>query len=616
MTNHLGLADIPGPGTEAAALSAVAPAPGPGTGGAGTAARVNRPWSAGRMARSVRIAPMTAFWLIIMTILILPILVFLLVAVSPRLVGQGDQWFTLDAFAAALNTTLIQALANSTMLGVGSSVAAVVVSLALSWMMVRTDAPGKGVWTGAVFVLLLTPSYLLSMGWQRLLEPSGVLDVMGIDCAWARGQYYGPAGIALILTLKGIPFAYLAISTAMRGLGQEFEDAVRVHGGSFIDSARISISLLGPAVWAALAIVFAESVSDYGVASTLSSTAHFPVATYAIFNAVEAFPVRFPVAAAVSWILLGLIVAALMLQSIALKGRSYRVLGGRSRAVQTVRLSGLWKAMTALVMTVLLAAALGVPAFGAVSASMIDGLGSLQSDHPLSLVNYQRALSSPTLFGPLAFSTRMALLTATIATVLALLCARFLAARSLTASAKVLDFVLLAAVALPGIVFAAGYIFTYNLPITAALHIRLYGTAALLVLAYVASALPTTTRLLSGTMSQLQESMREASRAHGRGPVRTWLSVVLPVLARPILSAWLLTFSATILELPISQLLYPPGSPPVSVGINQALGAYDFGGGTAVEVLAVVFSLAVVGIAALIFRMVTPPGWRKAGQRT
>jgi iron(III) transport system permease protein len=209
---------------------------------------------------------------------------------------------------------------------------------------------------------------------------------------------------------------------------------------------------------------------------------------------------------------------------------------------------------------------------------------------------------------------QMALITATAATFLALLAARMLAVRSLSVSAKVLDFILLAAIALPGIVFAAGYIFTYNLPVTAALNIHLYGTASLLILAYVASAMPSTTRLLAGTMSQLQESMREASRIHGSGPARTWLTVVLPILARPILSAWLLTFSGAMLELPISQLLYPPGSPPVSVGINQALSNYDFGGGTAVEVLAIGFSLAVIGLASLIFRLATPAGWRQTGQ--
>ena len=41
--------------------------------------------------------------------------------------------------------------------------------------------------------------------------------------------------------------------------------------------------------------------------------------------------------------------------------------------------------------------------------------------------------------------------------------------------------------------------------------------------------------------------------------------------------AWLLTFCGIFLELPISQLLYAPGSPPASVAIEDNLGNYHFG---------------------------------------
>ena len=92
-------------------------------------------------------------------------------------------------------------------------------------------------------------------------------------------------------------------------------------------------------MWSALAIVFAESVSDFGVAATLANDAHFPVATYTLYNAVQAFPIEFPIAAAVGWILMGFVVLALIAQNRALRTRSYRVLGGRSRPARRLRLS-------------------------------------------------------------------------------------------------------------------------------------------------------------------------------------------------------------------------------------------------------------------------------------
>ena len=82
---------------------------------------------------------------------------------------------------------------------------------------------------------------------------------------------------------------------------------------------------------------------------------------------------------------------------------------------------------------------------------------------------------------------------------------------------KLLDFLLLAAVALPSVVFAAGYIFAYNLPILSRLGINIYQTTTLLIIGYIASSLPTNARVLVGAVSQLQPSLQDAARAHGAG---------------------------------------------------------------------------------------------------
>lgn len=467
-----------------------------------------------------------------------------------------------------------------------------------------------------MFALLLVPSYLMALGWERLLEPLGVLDLLGLPVSGIRSVFYGPVGVVVVLTAKGLPFAYLAIHSALRGLGEEFEAAVRVHGGGKTAALRTVVALLAPAVWSSLAIVFAESVSDFGVAATLANDAHFPVATFVLYNAVEAFPIRFPVAAAVGWVLMGMALLALLAQTAAMRGRSYQVLGGRSRPARRHRLSTPATIGVVGGLSLLMLAFLGVPAFGAVSASFINGMGSLLGSHGLTLDNYRRVLASPALRAPLVYSSELALITATGTTLLAVVVARVLTSRRGKTTARALDLLLLTAVALPGIVFAAGYIFTYNLPLVTSTGLQLYGTSSLLLLGYVATALPSTSRVLLGTSSQLQESLRQAGRTHGGGPLSSWLRTILPLLVRPMLAAWTLTFGATLLELPMSQLLYPPNKPPVSVGITKALSTYDFGGGTAMQVLAILFALAVMGSAWGLFHLLAPPGWRRLGATT
>jgi iron(III) transport system permease protein len=290
----------------------------------------------------------------------------------------------------------------------------------------------------------------------------------------------------------------------------------------------------------------------------------------------------------------------------ALRGRSYQVLGGRTRPAR--RHEPAWPAKVGALagLSLLLLVGLGVPSFGAMSASLINGLGSLAGNHGFTLSNYSRVLHDPDKISPLWFSARLAAVTATATALLGLVTARLLTQRGNRAGARVLDLVLLTAVALPGIVFAAGYIFTYNLPWVAHNGIHLYQTTTLLVLGHIATALPPTARVLVGAVGQVQDTMRAAGRVHGSGALGSWVRVVLPPLARPLVTAWVLTFSATLLELPVSQLLYPPGHPPVAIGIEKSLANYDFGGGTAIEVVAIGLALAVVAVVWGLYRLLAP----------
>ncbi len=562
----------------------------------------------------IRITPMALFWTLIILILAIPILLFLSVAFSPRLMSQGHQWFTLASFKPVFSGSYGIALLHSLLLGIVASLGAMVIALSMAWLVLRTDTPARIIWNSTIFALFLAPSYLIALGWQRLFEQRGVLEIMGFYVEPIRNLLYGPVGICMVLMVKGLPFAYLVIANAMRGLGEEFEQAVRVHGGSRVEAFKVMANLLTPSIFSAMAIVFAEAISDFGVASTLSSVGHFSVATYQLYQGINSIPVNFPVSAATSITLLSLVLLAIFAQNRALRGRSFRTLSGRTRPATITKLSFFGKFSTSTYIIVLLLMVLGIPIFGAVSASMLQGLGSLLSHYSINFSNYSRVLHSRFLRNPLVYSTQMSLITATLAVGLAAIASKVLTSIKPSKSKKFVDFFLLAAVALPGIVFAIGYIFTYNLRFINDLGLHIYGTSFLLALAYSANALPSTSRSLVGNMGQIQESMMDAARVHGSKPARAWIDVTMPLIARPLLIAWLLTFSGTLLELPVSELLYPPGSPPVAVGIELSLAGFDYGGGTAIEVLSILWALVVVGIAFFLFNRFAPPGWKRLGK--
>ena len=557
--------------------------------------------------------PSLLLWVVLALLLIVPVLAFLGQAVIPGLFGTSKALSGLQSFKLALTGPTFRGILDSLIVSVSSAILAMLSALGLAWLTQRTNVIGKKSWSMAVWILLLVPTYLVTEGWQRLIEPHGVLYNIGINSSGFYHVFFGPVGVIVVLTTSGTPFAYLAISSALLGLGSEFEDAVRVHGGGIFQTARVVIPIIAPAIMSALAIVFAESMSDFGVASTLAAQANFPVATYSMFNAIDSFPLNFGVAAAIGWILVAAAAIPIAVQSRALKGKSYEVLSGRTRRPRIVVLGRKGQALALIALLTYFGIALGVPAIGVVSASLLSNFGASFTTHALTLGNYREVLHSSTLFAPLTLSSALSFVTATGAAILGVAVARVMTNRRAKTAARLVDLVMLGSVALPAIVLAAGYIFFYNLPVMSTFGINLYGTTKLLALGYLAGALPSTARLLVGPVSQIQSNLRDAARVHGANGRVSWIKAQLPLLARPVLWAWLLTFSKTLLELPLSQLLYAPNFPPISVSINKLTAGYDFGGGTAMSVLALILAFGVILIVMGLFKILTPKGWQRVG---
>jgi iron(III) transport system permease protein len=123
-----------------------------------------------------------------------------------------------------------------------------------------------------------------------------------------------------------------------------------------------------------------------------------------------------------------------------------------------------------------------------------------------------------------------------------------------------------------------------------------YGTLGLLLVAYVAEALPFSARLAGGALAQVGDHLLEAGRMAGATTAQLFRHIVLPVVATALLSTWMLNFTGTLFELPASELLQPAGEPPLSVQIINQYSHYRQGPGTAMTIVAI----ALVALAALL----------------
>jgi len=579
----------------------------------------------GRLTRVRRRLPLRAgpgvgVGAVIILLLVLPVGAFLILAFSPQLFGQPGGWFDVShSFGQALQGGVLTGLVDSVVISALTAVLSLAIGLGIAWYTTRSTLFGSRYWPFLIWAVLMAPSYLVALGWESLLGKDGAFWDLGLQIPSLTNLFFAPPGVLVVYVLKGVPFAYLAVSWGMAALGGEFEDAARIHGAGRLRTWRVLLPMIAPAMWSGMAIVFAETISDFGVAHTLAASSNFPLATQVMYNFLDDFPTQFSAAAAVSWFVIAAAGGAMLLQSRALRGRVYGVLSGRTRQPIRTPLNTRGQALGLTLVGGYFLLALGVPVLGAVIGSLLSSTGPGHSTWTLSwyqglLQNRYAVEDSESLPGPLSFSTLNAVIAATAVAVIAIPLAMYLTRPRGGISARTVDLLLLGTVALPGIVLGAGYIFTYNLPFLGDIGLVLYGTAPLLAMAYIAGALPNATRVMMGPVAQVDQAPVSAARVHGAGPVGALRHSLLPVVSRSLVWAWVYVFTGVLFELPVSQLLYPPNSPTLSVSINRLLGDVFYGPATTMSVAAVVYALLVVALVLGAFRLLAPRGWRQIGR--
>jgi len=99
------------------------------------------------------------------------------------------------------------------------------------------------------------------------------------------------------------------------------------------------------------------------------------------------------------------------------------------------------------------------------------------------------------------------------------------------------------------------------------LRASIYGTAAILVFAYVVRYLPEAIQATESGVAQAPVVLEEAARTLGSGPLGALMRVTVPIMSGSLLAAWVLVFTASMRELPATLLLKPLGSRTLSTEI-------------------------------------------------
>ena len=144
----------------------------------------------------------------------------------------------------------------------------------------------------------------------------------------------------------------------------------------------------------------------------------------------------------------------------------------------------------------------------------------------------------------------------------------------------------------PGIVLAIGIYAAYSHP-----PIVLYGTAAILIIAFTTRFLPIAYSNLNTMVGSVGADLENAARTLGATRLRALFTITAPLLRRGILASWLLVFIPAIRELSSAIFLFTPRTATMT---TQIFDFTDAGNYEAVATLAVVIlgiTLVIVSVA-------------------
>ncbi|WP_431283585.1 ABC transporter permease [Humitalea sp. 24SJ18S-53] len=550
----------------------------------------------GRIARRLaRIEPVMLLWIALIAILLFlvafPLGKLLVVSFETR--GTGA--FTLSNYVSAYGRArYVDALRNSLLLGTISATLAVIMAVPMAWAVSRTDMPFKGLTWAVVLGAFILPPYLSAVGWILLAGPnSGFLNVAW---RWATGaesglfNIYSFTGMAMVIALNAFPLVFIFVKSALDLVSSEMEDAANILGaGTWTAMRKVSLPLVWPAIMAGFIIVFLEAIALFGTPAIIGIPARINVVTTQLWQFFE-YPVRVEVAAAYAMPLLLITALMIVVQRLLLARKGFVSQTGKGGERRPIKLGPWrwlafgWCAMVGLMAVV-------APLFVLLQASFAKAWGRGLSFDNLTLANYrllifEHEMAMPSIWNTLWFSATAA----SMAVFLALLIA-YIVNRKLVPFGDALGFLAMAPFVIPGIVMAIGFYAAYAAP-----PFALYGTAAIIILAFTARFLPIAYANSSSAIRAVHPEMEEAARILGSGRLHAIRMITAPLVRKSLLGGWLIVFIVASRELSAAIFLVGPRTRTMSVLLYDLSEAGNFEVLAAFGGLLLLVTLVFVGI--------------------
>ncbi|ANY16883.1 ABC transporter permease [Bordetella pseudohinzii] len=497
---------------------------------------------------------------------------------------NADGSFTLGHFGAFFAQPLMQeAFFNSLYVAGWSALLASLIAVPLAYFTVRFDFRGALLIQTLGVLPLIMPPFVGAVAMQLLFGRSGSVNLLLDDWFGFTIPFMeGLNGVIFVESLHYFPFILMNLVVALRNIDGSMEEAAFNLGSrGFRLFRRVIFPLALPGYVAGASLVFVKVFDDLGTPLVLGTTNMLAPQAYLRITQVG---LEDPLGYVISVIMIAFSILALWLSARMLGGKDYSTLQKGGSSIQKRKLrpaeSVLAYGWIILVLALVLSPHLGV---------LLLSLASVWSYAPLpdgyTLAHYSAVFSESQ--GMIANTLLYCGLAAGVDVILGTAIA-YLMLRTRLPARQWLDFLASAALAIPGIVLAIGYLRTFRGVEVGG--VLLTSSWVLIMIAYSVRRLPYALRACVASLQQINVSLEEAAESLGASRLRTLRRVVVPLMAGGMLAGFVTSFVTAAVELSATIMLVTRDSQaPMSYGIYLYMqSAAGRGPGAALGVLAVV----------------------------
>ena len=478
----------------------------------------------------------------------------------------------------------------------GALVLSFAIAITLARLVERTDMPFRNTTYTLVIAALGIPAVIAAISWGLLgNERIGVVNVFlrWVFSMDGRGPFnvFSMWGLIAVQAITMVPVTFLLITGAFRAMDGSLEEAAIVSGARFRQTVRkVTLPVLAPAIFSAFIYQIVTVVESFDIPLVIGLRAGILVLSTRIF--LEIVPVgglpNYGIASTFSVFMLLIALGPLLYYNrIIARADRFSTVTGKDFRQKRYEL-GRAKPLAVLLVAMYVFPALILPLGILIWTSLIP-FYQIPSRAALENVSLEafRNLGQSDFFMEALTNTAIVGVSVAVGTMVLGVLTAWIVVRVHSKWARALDVLAYIPHAMPGVIIGTSVLLIYLV-----LPVPVSGTIWLIVIALSTQYTSLSTRLMNGSISQIQVQLEEAAEVSGASQTQILRRILLPLILPPFINGALLIFLLSIRNLTLALILVAPKSVLLSVLIYQRWDAGQTEDTAAIGIVMVAITLA------------------------